>query len=173
MADELLIAEFKTPLIHDPKALYPYQLYVPNDVVAFIKEKKFSRLLVQFNQELSRREGLISGGGGKYFIKVNKESRDRLGLNKGDLVEVSLRPDTSQYGMNLPPEMKELLNEDPLFDQYFHALTPGKQRALIHLIDKLKSPEKRIQKAIIIAQHLIGHRGTLDFKQLHQDFRNG
>lgn len=80
--------------------------------------------------------------------------------------------DTSDYGMPMPDELNEVLAQDYQAYEYFHALTPGKQRNLIYVINKIKSSEIKIRKSLVIADHLIANTGKLDFKMLYEALRD-
>ena len=120
---------------------------------------------------MPRGKSLEPTGAGEHFININKAIRERHCLQIGSEVQVSLRPDDSKYGLPMPEEMAELLAQDPEGDQYFHALSPGKQRSLLFIAGKPKGVETRLKKAIVIIGHLKANMGKLDFKQLNQDFK--
>ena len=105
---------------------------------------------------------------GVFFVLVNQQVRDQLGLGIGDPVEVSLEQDPSPYGLPMPDELLMVFQQEPEADRLFHALTPGKQRSLIYLVRKVKHTDSRIAKALAIATHLQEARGQLDFKALNQ-----
>ena len=75
--------------------------------------------------------------------------------------------------MPISEEMKELLEIDPEGEALFHKLTPGKIRSLLHFVNKYKSSDKRIEKSVIILEHLKANNGTLDWKTLHDAFKTG
>ncbi len=152
--------------------LYSSHIIVPPKIVKELKSKKIKRFICNLDQKSEIHAGLIPNGKGAYFIKINKELRVKHQLNFGDAIPIVLSEDTSEYGIELPEEMSELFIQDPVGDRHFHALTPGKQRSLLYLVNKLKSPEKRLQKAVIIMEHLNEQKGQLDFKILHQDFKD-
>lgn len=83
-----------------------------------------------------------------------------------------MKTDSSQYGMETPQEFIELLQQESSGREYFEQLTMGKQRALLQLIIKLKSSQKRIEKSIIILDYLKQVEGDLNFKELHVAFKN-
>ena len=72
----------------------------------------------------------------------------------------------------MPEETSELMAIDEEGDKLFHALTQGKQRSLLYIIGKPKRSETRLQKAVVVLEHLKTWNGKLDFKQLNEDFRN-
>ena len=93
-------------------------------------------------------------------------------LQVGQGLNIVLEKDKSKYGMSVPEEFEELLYQDPEGEAYFEALTPGKKRSLIYIVDKVKSENIRLRKALVILQHLKQNRGALDFRQLNEDLKN-
>ncbi|MEZ4892245.1 MAG: YdeI/OmpD-associated family protein [Saprospiraceae bacterium] len=83
------------------------------------------------------------------------------------LLRVSLKKDTSEYGLPMPEEMAEVLAQDDEGDKLFHALTPGKIRTLLYIAGNVKSSEKRISRSIAIVEHLKETKGKIDFKMLN------
>ncbi len=72
----------------------------------------------------------------------------------------------------MPKELEELLLIDEEGDYFFHQLTPGKQRTLLHIIGQPKRSDTRIKKAIVVVEYLKSARGKLDFKALNQAFKD-
>ena len=77
-----------------------------------------------------------------------------LRIKAGDLVNVSFKKDTSPYQFKMPEEFEEVLRTDVQASKVFHSLTPGNQRGIIHLIAKIKSTDKRIEKSLQFAERL-------------------
>lgn len=151
--------------------LYGHHLIIPEEVVEFFAKKKVKRFICTLNEDYSFPCAFMPKGNGIYFILINAEVRKTCRLRVGSKVLVKLKPDESKYGMPMPEEMEELLKIDDEANQYFHALTKGKQRSLLYIIGKPKSSEIRINKAIVITEHLKRMNGKLDFKILNQDFK--
>lgn len=83
------------------------------------------------------------------FLYVAKHHMKAAGLEPGAEVQVKLTPDVSKYGMDVHPELQEMLDEDAAFLAKFDAMLPGKRRGHLVQINKAKSPEtvaKRIAK---------------------------
>jgi uncharacterized protein YdeI (YjbR/CyaY-like superfamily) len=106
-----------------------------------------------------------------WFINVNKKIREQLGLKEGSRVEVSIQKDESNYGLEMPEEFSALLEMDADADKIFHALTPGKQRTLIYVIANVKNEEKRIQRAITVAEHLKRTAGKINYRELADEMK--
>jgi len=148
-----------------------HHLIVPEEVAEHFSKEKVKRFLCTINDIHEFPCAIMSKGGGLRFIHINAEVRKKCHLRVGSKVQVSLKADESKYGMPMPEEMDELLKIDDEANQYFHALTKGKQRSLLYIIGKPKSSEIRLKKAIVITEHLKRLNGKLDFKILNQDFK--
>jgi Domain of unknown function (DUF1905)/Bacteriocin-protection, YdeI or OmpD-Associated len=106
-----------------------------------------------------------------FYIMVNKLRRTELGLNVGDNVDVILEKDESKYGMPMPEELQEVLNQDPEGNKLFHLLTAGKQRSMMWFIGKVKDIDKRIHTALIFVEHLKKNDGKIVYEELQQELK--
>jgi uncharacterized protein YdeI (YjbR/CyaY-like superfamily) len=50
--------------------------------------------------------------------------------------------------------LSEVLDTDPKANEVFHSLTEGNQRGLMYLVTQVKSSEKRIERALKIAEKI-------------------
>jgi hypothetical protein len=153
--------------------LWNYHVKIPISLMRNIKAVKENRFICTINDKVTFPCAPMPAGGDTYFIIINQKYRTQLKINIGDLLHVNMVIDESPYGMPLPPEIAELLSQEPQFDLYFHQLTPGKIRALLYIVDKLSSKEKRIEKSMVISNHLIEFKGALNFKLLNEAFKRG
>src|SRR6476469_7416939 len=97
-------------------------LLVEKKVVAkFGFEDRFRRVLCTMKGG-ERFHCALLPWGEQFYIIVNKKRRDQLGLLAGDTVEILLEKDDSQYGLPMPEEIREVLNQDPEGDRLFHQL---------------------------------------------------
>lgn len=152
--------------------LWSYVLpFQKEEVEEFITDDR--RILLYFNNEDYIHCALMPDGIGDFFVNINKEIRKQFKLEEDASLQVSISKDNSKYGMPVPQELEELWKNDVVFYGYFHALTPGKQRNLLHLVNKIKSKTKRQEKAVVIYQYLIEAKGKLDFKELNAAFKKG
>lgn len=108
---------------------------------------------------------------GNFFILVNKKHRDRLGVIAGDNIRVELVRDESKYGLPMPEELREVLDQDPEGDRLFHELTPGKQRTMLYYIGKWKDIDRRIHYALTVVEHLKRNEGKIVFKELGEELK--
>ena len=109
---------------------------------------------------------------GSFFVMVNKAIRSRLGIAAGDTLTVELAKDESKYGMPMPEEFREVLDQDPEGDQLFHALTPGKQRSMLYYFGKIKNVDKRIHLSLIFLEHLKSNGGKIINDKLNSELKH-
>ncbi len=151
--------------------LWGHHVVVPDDIAAPLLKSKKKRFKGTFNDGIETHCALMPMGNGRYFININKDIRSQLKLRIGSKVTVTLSEDDSKYGMEMPEEFQVLLDQDIEGDKYFHARTPGRQRALIYIVAKYKSSDKRLEKAVVILDFLKWNQGKLDFKALNVAFK--
>lgn len=128
------------------------------------------RIICTLNNTLSFHCAMMPKGSFHYIL-VNNETFKKLKLQVNDEVSVEITKDDSKYGINISEELEEVLFSDPDGSALFHQLTPGKQRSLIHIINKFKSSQLRIEKSFVVLEHLKRQKGVLDFKKLNADFK--
>lgn len=129
------------------------------------------RVVCKLNNTIEFQCGIISVIKGKFGCMVNKPTCKKLGIDTGDAVHVQLKPDESEYGLPMPEEFAELLRYDNEADTYFHALTAGKQRTLLYIINTAKTSEKRIEKSVVVANHLVKNKGKVNYKELYSSLK--
>lgn len=166
-------ASFQGTITKFEDSLWSFHIKIPNSIYKPFSDHKIKRVILQINNSDTLHAGFMPEGEGKYFLKLSKDNMKKFQLALGQVVQVKIEKDTSKYGMPISEEMKELLELDPDGEVYFHRLTPGKIRSLLHMVNKLKSSDKRIEKSVIILEHLKANNGKLDWKALHEAFKNG
>jgi len=153
--------------------LYYNHIKVPSHIYAKYKAAAVKRIVFTLNGQESNHGAFIPIGDGTFFIITSKKLLNSHRLVIGDTVSVSIEPDTSKYGMPMCNEMKELILQDTEGGKLLHALTPGKVRSLLYHANKYKSSEKRLEKSIIIVEHLKSNGGKLDWPMLNEAFKQG
>ena len=91
---------------------------------------------------------------GGCWIYINTATVKSEGLRVGASVAFSLELDNTPLQFDVPEEFAEVLETDPEAKSIFSALTPGNQRGLIYLVTQVKSIDKRIARALHIAEQL-------------------
>jgi hypothetical protein len=163
--------EFETKLSSSPIESGWHFLEVSKEIVAkFGFEGKSKRVVCSINGSEGFQCALMPSGD-IFYIIVNKKKRDALGIVAGDTVSVELVRDESKYGLPMPDELQEVLNQDPEGDRLFHALTAGKQRSLLYLIGKINDIDKRIHQALIVVDHLKENDGKIIGPKLNEELK--
>ncbi len=134
-------------------------------------EGKYKRVVCTINGGDGFQCALLPSGG-LFYIIVNKKRRDELGIVADETVSVLLERDISKYGLPMPEEFQEVLDQDPEGDRLFHLLTPGKQRSLLHFAGQRKDVDERIYYSLIIIEHLKKNDGEIDHRKLHEELKS-
>ena len=162
--------EFETTLTKSPLDSGWHYLIVSKEIEKkFAFEGKSKRVICSINGGESFQCALMPWGEVSYII-VNKQKRDALGIVAGDTVSVQLVKDESEYGLPMPEELREVLNQDAEGDRLFHELTKGKQRSLLYAIGKPKDIDLRIHYSLIVVEHLKEHGKIMD-KVLYEELK--
>ena len=163
--------KFSASLERFEKGLYKLHLKVPLEIALEVESyRKDRRVYCTLKKMLSFHTALMYEHG-IYYIMLNREKQNTLQIEPGDLVDIQLEECKNRYGIDLPGEMVEALQMDSVANRLFHNLTPGKQRSLFHLIDKIKSPKLRADRSWLVLEHLVENAGESDFKVLHRKFK--
>jgi len=168
----LIMKQFDGFLENSNNKIYGFCIALPESVAEWFLKRNIKRVVCTLNDTHSWQCAIMPMGQSRYYVLVNSQLRKKLKLLLNEPIKVKLEEDKSKYGMPMPEEMKELLYQDPEGEHLFHALTPGKQRSLLHLIGKPKSSELKLIKALVVLEHLKKLNGKLDFKILNEDMKN-
>ncbi|MEJ8758538.1 YdeI/OmpD-associated family protein [Pontibacter sp. H259] len=131
-----------------------HYIEVPAEVVEQLGGNFKVRVLCTVNNKLTFQGGLVALGGGAGYININNARLKKLGLQDGTEVQVSLDSDESEFGMEVPEELTELLNQDEEGKRRFALLPPGKQRYIIYYVAGVKSSQLRIDRALLLINNL-------------------
>jgi hypothetical protein len=127
------------------------------------------RVTCTLNDKVSFACSLMGNAKGAYKISVNKEHRDMAGIVPGDTCKVTLVRDESEYGIPMPPELTEVLDQDPAAKKLFESLTNGRRRIIVWHVNKAKDTETRIRHALVLLEHVKNNGADFDDKKLYQE----
>jgi len=162
--------KFKTILDHAPETSGWHFLVIEKRTADRLSFKdQYKRVVCSINGGEPFQCALMPSRG-KFYIIVNKKKRETLGIAAGDKVAVELAIDESKYGLPMPEEFREVLDQDPDGDKFFHKLTPGKQRSLLYYLGNIKDIDQRIHQALLIVDHIKEHGKVID-KVLYQELK--
>ncbi len=91
---------------------------------------------------------------GDYNMMFSKRNQTELGIFQNDYFEMQIFEDTSKYGVDMPEELDAVLSCDYDAFKIFESFTAGKKRSIIYTIIRIKNPQTRIDKAIVMCNNL-------------------
>lgn len=145
---------YTTPIRRLEYLMGVHYVEVPEAVVQQLGGKLNVRLLCTVNGTCTFQCGLVALGQGSGYISLNSARMKQAKVRHGDAVTVALTKDDSAYGVEKPPELTELLEQDEEGNRRFHLLPPGKQRYIIQHVGGVKSSQLRIDRAILLIENL-------------------
>ena len=131
----------------------------------FKKQDNSRRVVCLINDSLTLHAAIMPHGNG-WVISMNKQNLKKLGLKVGSSVQVNMKPDDSEFGLPMPEEFSEVLDQDAAAKEYFDTLTAGKKRSLIHVVNGVKNVDKRIERALMIVERLKDSKGLFKANEL-------
>ncbi len=134
--------------------LNTYYLFIPAELVTEIGGIAGKRFVCLVNNKVSYQSGLVALGEGEAYICISTKRMKEAGCAEGDVVNLKLTPDTSEFGFEVPEELQEVFNQDPEGEERFRKLTPGKQRYIIYYVSGVKNPQKRVDRALLLIGNL-------------------
>ena len=154
-------------LIYRLAQLSMFYIEVKQEIIANLGGKMNIRLICTINKSLSFQCGLMALGQGNAYISINSKRMKELKVKEGDEVFVELAIDKSEYGMDVPEELQELLNQDPEGKRRFDILSPGKKRYIIYYVAGVKSSHLRLDRALLLITNLkLTKEGKESFREM-------
>lgn len=130
-----------------------YILLEEECVLALTKDGN-KRALCVLNDQIEIHCAIMSKKEGGHYIRIGSSICKELNIHEGSKVTATFKVDTSKYQFEMAEELQAVLNSDPEADIIFHSLTEGNQRGLIYLVTLVKSPDKRIDRALKIVDSI-------------------
>lgn len=162
---------FVSRLSPSTNKLWSAHVLVPPHIVSELSTTGSKRVVCTLNDATTFQCALVAYRRGQWVVTVNQSLRRSLGLRLDDEIRVVLRPDMSAYGHAVSPEFAEALRQDPDGRSFFKALTLGRQRTLLYIVNAVKDPAKRAHRASVILRHLRENDGALRYRQLADQLR--
>lgn len=131
-----------------------HYLEIPKSIVKKLGGQLKLRLICTVNQSLSFQCGLMALGNGDAYISINTKRMKQLGVKNGDVVDLELVEDKSKFGMDIPPELQEILLQDDEGKRRFDLLPASKQRYIIYYVSLVKSSQLRIDRGLLLIGNL-------------------
>lgn len=131
-----------------------HYLMVDNYIVDSFKNSGSKRALCKLNNQVEFHCAFMPKKEGGYFINIGTTICKKLKIKEGSIVSAAFMADNSEYQFEMPEELKEVLDLDSDANKIFQKLTDGNQRGLIYLVTQVKSSEKKIERALKIADRI-------------------
>ena len=161
-------------------------LAIPAEHVDAVREAGDGRYVITVNDAVTWHCGLLPTGDGRWFVAVSKAKIKAAQTTFGGWVHVDLAVDKSKYGMPIPDDLQDMLDDDPEFLKRFDAMLPGKRRGMIHHIASAKTDATVAKRILKLMQELglvwallgwclsaqaqtLGHARTADYIPLLED----
>jgi len=132
-----------------------FYMEVPDEIVAqFVEGRKPARIRCRLNDLIDFQCAIRPRGGGGFYINLGAPLRQEAKLVLGQKLFAAIKKDDSEYGRDMPEELKELLELDDEGNSLFKEQLPSHQRNIIHYIAGAKSVQIRIDRAIMMIERL-------------------
>lgn len=112
------------------------------------------RVICRLNDEVEFHAALMPKKRYGYYINIGARICKQLNLKAGSQVKVALKIDTSEHQFEEIAEWKAVIDTDPEAEEVFMGLTDGNKRSLMYLVSQPKTSEKRIERALLIAERI-------------------
>lgn len=112
------------------------------------------RVLCTLNGSLSIHAAVMRTKDGMHYIMISTANLKKLGIRSGSTVNAVIEIDKSELQFHIPEEFREVFATDAEAEKIFSSLTDGNKRGLIALVNMVKSSDKKIERALKIAERL-------------------
>ncbi len=125
-----------------------------DEEAAEILTGKNKRVIIGINGETFVHRKMSPRKSGGHFVMIGKGVMSKAGIEVGQELNLEVVEDTTEHQFEMPIALSEVLETDPDAHRAFKALTPGRKRGLMHMVGSLKSTDKQIEKALLIAENI-------------------
>jgi hypothetical protein len=120
-------------------------IIVPEETVLAFGRGKRVPVVVTIDGDYSYRNTIASMGG-QFLISFNAETRAATGKSAGDEIEVTLEVDDAPRTVDIPTELTEAFNANPMAAKAWSTLSYSKQRAHAQSVESAKSDDTRMRR---------------------------
>ncbi len=131
-----------------------HYIMLDNKAVVTLTKGGNKRAICKLNDTAEFHCAIIAKKEGGHFINIGSVICKKLNIKVGSQVTAAFQVDKTEYQFDMPEELKEVLESDKEADRVFHSLTDGNQRGLMYLVSQVKSSDKRIERALKIAEKI-------------------
>ncbi len=161
-----MIFEFETSIGSDG---FMGAILIPEEIATQLATYKVKRVVAEVsheNESLTLYAG-VAKKHGMVYLMFSKANQKKLGVHKGDTLQISMKEDTSKYQAPMTEELEAVLLSDYEAYEIFESLLPGKQRNIIFMVYNAKGEQKRVDIALNAMENLkMGNRDPYKFEKL-------
>ncbi len=128
-----------------------HYIMLSSNTVAALTKQGNKRAICKVNNSLAFHCAVMPKKEGGHFIMIGSKICKQLKIKQGSKIIATFEIDKTDYQFEMPEELKAVLEMDEEANTLFHALTEGNQRGLMYLVTLVKSSDKRIERALLIA----------------------
>ncbi len=125
---------------HGPAAA----ILLTDEQVASLGAGKAFPVVVDFGDRSIRLR--LTRMGGENMIGFSKAARAEAGVEIDQEIEATIRPDTEERVIEIPPALAEALDADPAVRAAFENLPPSKRKEIARQIAEAKAEETRTRR---------------------------
>jgi len=112
------------------------------------------RAICKLNDQVEFHCAFMPKKEGGYFVNIGATICKKLKIKEGSIVTAIFTMDNTEFKFEMPEELREVLLSDSDANNVFNKLSEGNKRGLMYLVTQVKSSEKRIERALKIAERL-------------------
>jgi bifunctional DNA-binding transcriptional regulator/antitoxin component of YhaV-PrlF toxin-antitoxin module len=126
-------------------------------IVPFDVRKEFGRARPPVKASINGHSyrSTISVYGGKYYLPVRSDHREAAGVKAGDIVEVTIAPDTEVREVDVPAELATLLARNRQAKESWERLSYTSRKEHANAIRSAKRTETRARRLKRILETLV------------------
>lgn len=151
-----LMARFTATVVRLDSGARHHVIPVPEELAAKLKAAKARRLVVRINGQPLKR-ALQNHADGGSFILLGQPLLSELGLKRGSVVVVEIRPDPTPDRLDVPEEFALVLAQDAAARARWETFTVGRQRSLLYYVASAKQEATRIKRSVELATKIRAH----------------
>ncbi len=133
---------------------YMHCIQLDNKTVAKLTAGNNKRVLCTLNKTITIHAAIMNTKDGIYYIMIAAKYLKQLKIKAGSILDAVIKKDNSELQFHIPEEFTEVFATDTEAEIIFTSLTDGNKRGVIALVNMVKSSDKKIERALKIAERL-------------------
>jgi len=145
--------EFRAIARYTEKQFGAWYLELEEGASAKLNLPPNSRVVMRLGEEEIHR-ALRRSANGYEYVGLSIAMVKKMGIRENAEITIYLKADTSEYGMDFPEEMQEVMDQDPEGKDLFERANPGIQRGFLHYVSSAKGIDTRIKRALHVMNRM-------------------